>query len=304
MSSSSSAQAAYMRQRTQALVKEKDDIEEELREMEGVLKSQNVGLDEPLVDRDGFPRADVDVYNVRIVRSKIVRRRNDLKDVMKRIEASLHDLHQATQEALSRGESIDIRDAATSNSPRPTPFARVDAVAPDSPAKEAGLLKDDLILQFGSVSNNSGSDVGGLMKELLGLVASHENKQVKVVVQRVREQAQTTYDTLELTMTPRKWPGRAAAPCPPPAALHCAPCPPPANDCAPTQVFHQVVDELHGCFTGHESSGAHIDLSQALHGFIDHSPACHDASASFSGHVDAHFDASASLHAHVFVGHC
>ncbi|KAL7749918.1 hypothetical protein RI367_004794 [Sorochytrium milnesiophthora] len=71
-----------------------------------------------------------------------------------------------------------------------------------------------------------------------------------------------------------------------------------------TAVFHQVVDELHGCFTGHESSGAHIDLSQALHGFIDHSSACHDASSSFSAHVDAHFDASVSLHAHVFVGHC
>lgn len=29
-------------------------------------------MDEPLVDRDGFPRADIDLYQVRIARNKII----------------------------------------------------------------------------------------------------------------------------------------------------------------------------------------------------------------------------------------
>ena len=35
-----------------------------MKELSDVLRSQGVGMDDPLVDQDGFPRADIDVYQV------------------------------------------------------------------------------------------------------------------------------------------------------------------------------------------------------------------------------------------------
>ena len=37
-----------------------------------VLQQQDVGMDGPLVDAEGFPRADIDVYSVRHARHSII----------------------------------------------------------------------------------------------------------------------------------------------------------------------------------------------------------------------------------------
>ena len=47
-----------------SLDKEKQKIEEELSELYGVLKTHGVGMEDPLVDKDGYPRNDIDVYQV------------------------------------------------------------------------------------------------------------------------------------------------------------------------------------------------------------------------------------------------
>ena len=52
------------REQVLELMKEKDKLEEEITALNQVLKSQNVGMEEPLVDEKGFPRADIDVYQV------------------------------------------------------------------------------------------------------------------------------------------------------------------------------------------------------------------------------------------------
>ena len=41
----------------------------------------------------GFPRADIDVYQVRHARHSIRTKSNDLKDVLKKIESGLHNIH-------------------------------------------------------------------------------------------------------------------------------------------------------------------------------------------------------------------
>lgn len=57
----------------QALIKEKDAIELKISEYEQVLRSQNVEMKTPLVDKDGFPRADLDIYTIRHARAALVR---------------------------------------------------------------------------------------------------------------------------------------------------------------------------------------------------------------------------------------
>lgn len=60
------------RDRVMKLIQEKDRIESEIRNENAVLAANNVGMDDPLVDADGFPRNDIDVYKVRHARHKII----------------------------------------------------------------------------------------------------------------------------------------------------------------------------------------------------------------------------------------
>ena len=70
--------------------KTKQVIEEEIAAYVAELTSgQNPGVTGPLVDAEGFPRADVDVYRVRHVRHLLARKQTDHKQVMRTIEELL-----------------------------------------------------------------------------------------------------------------------------------------------------------------------------------------------------------------------
>ena len=57
-----------------AAANERDAIEAQIRDAHEALATYgSVGLHEPLVDAQGFPRADVDVHQVRILRNRIQR---------------------------------------------------------------------------------------------------------------------------------------------------------------------------------------------------------------------------------------
>ncbi|KAI8598979.1 hypothetical protein EDD21DRAFT_172680 [Dissophora ornata] len=58
--------------RAQALMKQKDDIEAEIKKAQDELQSQNVGMSDRLIDSNGFPRADIDLVVVTTARSNIV----------------------------------------------------------------------------------------------------------------------------------------------------------------------------------------------------------------------------------------
>uniref|UniRef100_A0A452J4E3 Nas2 N-terminal domain-containing protein n=1 Tax=Gopherus agassizii TaxID=38772 RepID=A0A452J4E3_9SAUR len=57
----------------QQLVRRKDELEAQIKACYAVLEGQKgVGMNEPLVDAEGYPRADVDVYQVRAARHNII----------------------------------------------------------------------------------------------------------------------------------------------------------------------------------------------------------------------------------------
>lgn len=102
----------------------------------------------PLVTSDGFPRSDIDVAQIRSVRTQIIRLKNDLKTAMKDIETQLH-LHYAQkdkdprQQLQREGENVEYIREMTEDltiSPPPlqedlvVPFAIVNSVANASPA--------------------------------------------------------------------------------------------------------------------------------------------------------------------------
>lgn len=71
-------------------VKAKSEIEAEIEAVGDELTSgNNPGLHGPLVDAEGFPRADIDVYRVRQLRHTLAVKRTDHQQVMKKIEELL-----------------------------------------------------------------------------------------------------------------------------------------------------------------------------------------------------------------------
>ena len=80
----------FSRQDALKLNDEKIKIEKEISEWKSVLDSeQNVGMDGPLVDNEGYPRNDLDIPKIRMARHKIICLSNDHKDVMNKIALAL-----------------------------------------------------------------------------------------------------------------------------------------------------------------------------------------------------------------------
>merc|ERR1719430_371920 len=64
-------------------------------------------MDDPLVDEEGFPRSDIDVYQVRHARSNIRSKGNDLISIVARIETGLHSLHAQARETCQDGRVVN-----------------------------------------------------------------------------------------------------------------------------------------------------------------------------------------------------
>lgn len=76
------------------LIEQKDKIERTISDCGRVLAANgNIGMTESLVDDSGFPRNDIDVYQVRQARNQIICLQNDLKALLKEIEQGLSEVH-------------------------------------------------------------------------------------------------------------------------------------------------------------------------------------------------------------------
>ena len=116
-----------------ALMARKDAIEAEIKDRLEVLKINNCTMQTPLVDSEGFPRADIDIWEVRHARVRIIELRNDLSTVMNSIMNGLQGVFDPS--LVARDTASDW--PAASNPSGLHPFARVDGVAPGSPAASA-----------------------------------------------------------------------------------------------------------------------------------------------------------------------
>lgn len=67
------------RQRAMNLMSRKEAAEADISAQFSVLCANESTMDTPLVDAEGFPRSDIDVWAVRHARVKIIELKNDLK---------------------------------------------------------------------------------------------------------------------------------------------------------------------------------------------------------------------------------
>ncbi|KAF4979018.1 hypothetical protein FZEAL_4693 [Fusarium zealandicum] len=194
------------------LQRKKDDIEAELKALSGVLDSHGVDMNTPLLTRDGFPRADIDVAQIRTTRARIIRLRNDYKALMAHIEKFLHehfaslDENDSAQAPSSSSAQPVLPDSYSA--PLDPPFAKVNTVAAGSPAESAGLKSGDEIRNFGYVNRSNHDN----LKKVAECVQGNEGSNVFIKVSRLEGVAER--QELRLTLTPRKdWGGRGMLGC-------------------------------------------------------------------------------------------
>ncbi|KAK7933086.1 hypothetical protein WMY93_003982 [Mugilogobius chulae] len=183
------------------LIQKKDEIEEQIKAYYDVLEDQGVGTEGSLVDEEGFPRADVNLYQIRTARHQIACLQNDHKAIMSEIEEALHKLH--AQEKEKKGSGVPHDDPMEEEEPGlPTAFARVEAVTAGSPAHTAGLRVGDEVIEFGSVNSNNFQN----LQNIASVVQHSEGKALRVVVVRSGERC-------PMTLTPQRWSGRGLLGC-------------------------------------------------------------------------------------------
>lgn len=194
------------------LIKQKESIEQKISDQGKILEANRVGMTDSLVDASGYPRNDIDVYQVRGARHQIICLQNDLKSLMKQIEQGLHTVHAETaaqqQENLAstKLQPMDIDEAGGSSQRRAAgpvkPIAKVNLVSEGSPAQDAGIALRDEIVEFGTVNAGNFRD----LSQIAVVVKSCENKTVPVKVRRDGK-------LVDLVLTPKTWSGRGLLGC-------------------------------------------------------------------------------------------
>lgn len=187
------------------LARTKHAVEETLEMLFDLLHhTYNCDMASPLVV-DGFPRNDVDVVSVRLVRTHIIRLRNDHALVLEMVEKQLE------QQLRAGGEVAGGQVAG--GEPRPVaekvPFAVVRDVAPGGPAAAAGLRTGDRITLFdGDIDAHNHARLGALASR----VRAKEGRRVPVEIVRLGR-------AHSLTLVPTaNWGGRGVLGC------HLVPC--------------------------------------------------------------------------------
>lgn len=152
--------------------------------------------------RDGFPRNDIDVVSIRLVRTKIIRLRNDLQRVMHRLGSLLSEQLQANLQ--NPAFTPEAYQAPKKDRFARVPFAVIRAVNANSPAQQAGLKIGDRITIFDEDINATNNNK---LTEIARRVKDKEEEHVEVVILR-----DTSVLTLDLVPT-SKWEGKGLLGC-------------------------------------------------------------------------------------------
>lgn len=208
----------HIKQQIKGKIQERDRLEATILECTTRLEASGAGLHNKLVDKEGFPRADIDVSAVRADRQKVAVLTNDHKRITNQIEQLMHELHAEARKAPAVGSAKRPRTMDVSSSlaapAQPaasvthaaassvTPFAVIDEVSANSPAEEAGLHVGDQLISFADISGQTANALPAIAAAL----QASENSEVEARLLR-RGSAVT------VKLTPHTWGGRGLLGC-------------------------------------------------------------------------------------------
>jgi 26S proteasome non-ATPase regulatory subunit 9 len=189
------------------LLGRKIQIEEEISELYKILEEEgNVGMTGKLVDTEGYPRADLDLYKVKSTRQKINCLQNDFKHLMERMEQELIKIHANKEESVNH-TSTNITNNLQSEKHKP--FLKVTQVDFGSPSFEAGFKLNDKIVQFGpfTISNTRN------LSEIAEHVKSKVDKIILVSILRSENNKENSETKMILKLIPKSWNGQGFLGC-------------------------------------------------------------------------------------------
>ncbi|KDE06433.1 hypothetical protein MVLG_03220 [Microbotryum lychnidis-dioicae p1A1 Lamole] len=183
------------------LSSQRDELSLRMSTFSSVLVANECDMTTPLVDRQGFPRADIDVAGVRTARANIIMLRNDLSHLQSQIEQLvLRELPRLHNSQSASAGAIDIVPATPSRSQA---FARIDRVFPGGPAQAAGIKTDDLLLRIGDIDATNHNS----LQDVATLVSASEDVALDVRIRRANRD-------ISLSLVPHKgWGGRGLLGC-------------------------------------------------------------------------------------------
>jgi 26S proteasome regulatory subunit N4 len=226
------------------LMEQKDALEREILDISDALTASNLGgISGPLVDTEGFPRADVDVHTTRTLRHRLACLNTDHQQLMQQIEQGLLAHHAALREGgggapMQRQPSampqsrVPVTSVASPAAPAPPavavaapparvtevspalmnghdalhPFAEIDEVAEGGPAATAGIQPGDKLLTFGGLHAGNHDQLRALARMTQRSIGSS-------IPLRVLRTEAAREEMVELVLHPRQWVGQGLLGC-------------------------------------------------------------------------------------------
>lgn len=172
----------------------KHDIENELSSLFDSLSFHKVDMFTPLITSQGFPRDDIDLVSVRLLKRNINILRNDMKEVLSTLDSLITLQFQAKSDrnpsaAETLIKNLNLKDNSIA-------FARVLDVKLGSPSHNAGLQHEDLIIQFHTIDATNHNNLASIGS----LVRNNQDNELQLKIKRKDE-------IMTLCLTPTSWDG-------------------------------------------------------------------------------------------------
>ena len=101
-------------------MKQKDEMEEAILAITEYLEAPGMpGLKGKLVDEEGFPRADIDLFEIRKNRNRLACLQTDHVNIMKQIEQGLYALHEEFKKEEVKEGDVNMQIDTSSNKSKP-----------------------------------------------------------------------------------------------------------------------------------------------------------------------------------------
>ena len=207
--------------------KEQKRLEEVIIVEQQFLNSTPVGLKESLINSDGYPRGDIDIWAIRIARNKLNCAITDLKYVQELMHRLLVEYHvnlkresfnalkntnieqEYQQKLVENSKKTEILESENHVVPSPNnnSFLTVTHIEPNSPASESGMQECDDIITFGNIHYGNFKS----MLQISEYVKSNENNVIPVLICSKNKVTSTLIR--EITLVPHKWSGQGLLGC-------------------------------------------------------------------------------------------
>jgi 26S proteasome non-ATPase regulatory subunit 9 len=170
----------------------------------GINGEPPAGIKDSLIDKEGYPRGDIDILNVKMKRKRLAEINTDYKAIMKKIEEAMHETFLKEKDKIHEKVTTKSPENSNNSAISLSPMAKLDEVLEGSPASMAGIMNGDLLIQFGAINKSNSSD--NFFSAITKLVGESNGKIITVVIQRSNKQ-------ITLSLIPKTWSGRGLLGC-------------------------------------------------------------------------------------------